>query len=90
MRKKTYRIVMKRAVFKDVRCLPGAILDHIYRRIATLATDPLPHDAEPIQGYKNHYRIRIGQYRVIYEIAAQIRIIVIIRIGHRKDIYQTI
>lgn len=85
---KTYGLVFKRSVVKDIRRIPGSILQSIHDRIAALANDPFPSGAEPIEGYKHYYRIRIGQYRVIYEVAATVRIITIIRIGHRKDVYR--
>lgn len=75
MRKNLYQIVVKRSVLKEIRRLPAAVLERIHERIAALAMDPVPPDAEAIQGYAHIYRLRIGSYRVVYEVAAQIRII---------------
>jgi len=88
--KKAYKVVAKKSVAKDARKLPSSVLQSIEVRIALLANDPFPPDVEPIQGYKNYYRIRIGNYRVIYEIATEIKIITIIKVGHRKDVYKKI
>ena len=85
---KPFEIVLKKSVLKDIKRIPRRILENIQERIASLATDPIPSGAEPIQGYKDHYRIRIGQYRVVYEVTSTIRIITVIRIGHRKDVYR--
>lgn len=90
MRKDPYRIVVKRSVLREIRRLPDVVVRRLRERIAALATDPLPPDAEPIQGYAHYYRIRVGSYRVIYEVATQIRIITIVRIGHRRDVYRVL
>jgi mRNA interferase RelE/StbE len=87
---KPYEIVLKRSVAKDFRRIPQVILQSIQQRIAGLAHDPFPPGAEPISGYEHFYRIRIGNYRVVYEVATTVRIITIIRIGHRKDVYKSL
>ncbi len=85
---KSFKIVLKRSVLKDIRRMPRSALHTIQDRIAALEDDPFPPGAESIKGYDHHYRIRIGTYRVIYEVAAAAKIITIIRIAHRKDIYR--
>ncbi len=85
---KMYQIVLKRSVLKDIRRIPHSILDALRERIAALSLDPIPHGAEPLEGYAHHYRIRMGNYRIVYEVAATVRIVTIIRIGHRKDVYR--
>lgn len=87
---KPYQIVFKRSVLKDIRRIPSSILQAIQDRISALAVDPLLPNAEPIEGYQHCYRIRIGNYRVLYEVTTTVRIITIIRIGHRKDIYRNL
>lgn len=83
-----YDIVVKRSVLKDIRRIPKTILGQIQERIAALAHEPFPSGAEAIEGYHHCYRIRIGQYRVLYEVASTVRIVTIIRIRHRKDAYR--
>lgn len=83
-----YEIVVKKSVLKDIRRIPRSVLQGIQERIAALADNPFPHGAEPMEGYDHHYRIRFGQYRIVYEVAATVRIITIIRVGHRKDVYR--
>ena len=87
---KSFQIVLKQSVLKDIRRIPRSIVQAIQERIAALAENPFPANAEPIKGYRHHYRIRIGNYRVIYEVAAKIRIITVIRIGDRKGVYRNL
>lgn len=87
---KLYAIVLKRSALKEIRRIPAGILRSIEDRIFALATDPFPSGVERIEGYEHCYRIRIGNYRVVYEVAGTVRIITIIRIGHRKDVYRNL
>lgn len=88
--KRPYQITVQKPVLKQMRFIPPVVLGHVRERIAALADDPVPAQAEPIQGYKGYFRIRIGSYRVIYEVAHTIRIITIVRIAHRKDVYRNL
>jgi mRNA interferase RelE/StbE len=83
-----YRIELKNSVLKDIRRIPQGMLLRIREAIESLAENPLPTKSKKIQGYDDYYRIRIGQYRVVYHIGKKIRIITIIKIGHRKDVYK--
>ena len=87
---KLYDIILRRSALKDMRRFPQTIVQNIEEHIATLATNPVPSDAQLIKGYTNYYRIRVGNYRIIYEVATAIRIVTIMKIGHRKDVYKNI
>ena len=56
--------------------------------IDALASDPFPHGHRKLVGSEAKYRIRVGDYRVVYNVENQELVIFIIRIGHRKDIYR--
>ncbi len=84
----TYAIRFSRSAKKDIRRIPNTILHRIQNAMDELRTNPLQDGYEPIRGYEHCYRIRIGNYRVIYELASTIRIITIIRIGHRQNVYR--
>ena len=85
---KPFAIALKRSVLKDLRRIPQSIVRAIQDRIAALSENPFPSGVESIEGYAHHYRIRMGNYRIVYEVAATVRIITIVRIGHRKDVYK--
>ena len=61
----------------------------ILRRIETLKRDPRPEGVTKLQGMDNAYRIRQGDYRIIYQIIDNNLIIEIVTIGHRSDVYRT-
>jgi mRNA interferase RelE/StbE len=83
-----YRILLERAVEKDLARLSSEIHDRIIVAIRSLATDPRPSGCRKLTGSKNDWRIRVGNYRVVYEIADQIRVVRINRVRHRREVYR--
>lgn len=84
-----YELVFRKSVAKDLRNLPKRDLQRVLSRIDTLADEPRPAGAEKLSG-RELYRIRQGQYRIVYEIADQCLIVTVVRVGHRRDIYRGI
>lgn len=78
------------SVRKDVRRMPSAVLARMQSVLRTLAMNPFPHDAKQLRGYDHIYRIRVGDYRIVYDVTTRTGIITIIRIAHRKDVYRNI
>ena len=60
----------------------------ILRSISLLAVDPRPGGCRKMSGYDDVYRIRVGKYRVIYEIDGKRIVVIILKIGHRREIYR--
>jgi mRNA interferase RelE/StbE len=83
----SYKIIWKASAGKEIYNLPRTIIPKIFNEIASLAENPRPVGSRKLRNSKNNYRIRFGDYRVIYSIFKDILIIEIIKIGHRKDIY---
>jgi mRNA interferase RelE/StbE len=83
-----YAIVFKPAAIRDLRKLPQDVQRRVAARIDTLATDPLPHGVEALQGEPDMYRIRVGEYRIIYKRETKALVILVVRIGHRREVYR--
>ncbi len=83
-----YRILIERSAEKDLAGVPRQIHDRIIVVIQALRTNPRPIGCRKLAGSKNDWRLRVGDYRVIYEIADEIRIIRINRVRHRRDVYR--
>ena len=83
-----YSVVSKPSVEKDLRRLPRSVAPRILARIASLADTPLPRDAVPISGAERLYRLRVGDYRVIYEVNGALREVVVHYVRHRKVAYR--
>jgi mRNA interferase RelE/StbE len=83
-----YRLLLERAAEKDLVRLPSDIHDRIIKAIQGLATNPRPSGCRKLAGSKNDWRIRVSDYRVIYEIADVIRVVRINRVRHRREVYR--
>jgi mRNA interferase RelE/StbE len=83
-----YRIEVTRAAARGLAALPRRELERIDARIRALADEPRPRGVEKLVGRGDLYRVRSGDYRVVYSIDDDARLVVITAIGHRRDIYQ--
>lgn len=79
-----FEITFRPSVAKDVKGIPSADMKRILGRINALAEDPRPPGSIKLSG-KEYYRVRQGDYRIIYEIIEERVVIVVIKIGHRRD-----
>jgi mRNA interferase RelE/StbE len=82
-----YKIFFKESVIKDFRTIPKKYLQNILLRIEALAKDPRPPGHEKLTGEKR-YRVRQGQYRIIYSVEDKELVIWVVKVGHRKNIYR--
>ena len=83
----SFRLVFKQSVAKDLRRLPNEDVARILKRIESLAEDPLPQGSEKLSG-QERYRVRQGVYRIIYEIRNEELVVLIVKVGHRREIYK--
>ena len=83
-----YRVLLERAAEKDLSRLSSEIHDRVIAAIQALANNPRPPGCRKLTGSKNDWRIRVGDYRVLYEIADEIRVVRVNRVRHRRDIYR--
>ena len=83
-----FKIYLERSAEKSFNDLPQDIVKRIISHIKSLKDNPKPTGCRKIVGTERDYRIRIGDYRVIYEIDEANKRINIMAVGHRKDIYQ--
>ena len=83
-----YRVLLERAAEKDLARLSSEIHDRVITAIQALATNPRPTGCRKLAGGKHDWRIRVGDYRVVYEIADEIRIVRVNRVRHRREVYR--
>jgi len=82
-----YRVLFRESVWKDLRSIPKKELARILDRVALLAEEPRPPEAEKLTG-DNRYRIRQGRYRILYSIQDEELTVWVVKVGHRKDVYR--
>lgn len=83
-----YAIEIKRSAQKELSQLPKSIAEKIVSQIRMLADNPRPSGCKKLVGTEYSYRIRVNDYRVVYSVLDSRLIIQVIKIGHRKDVYQ--
>ena len=83
-----YLIEFKKSAAKEIEKLPASVQGDITQEIAKLASIPRPVGCKKLKGSDNLWRIRVGDYRVIYTLKDGLLVIEIIRIRHRKDVYE--
>jgi mRNA interferase RelE/StbE len=83
-----YEVHLERAAENDLKRLPASTSQRIIPQIKTLAENPRPSGCRKITGSKNDWRIRIGDYRVIYEIDEKANAVRIMRVRHRREVYR--
>ena len=84
-----YRILIKSSAAKEIESVDSRIeRQRIIARIRALARDPRAHGTEKLAGYADRYRVRQGQFRIIYLIDDGRSEVTIFKVGHRKDVYR--
>jgi mRNA interferase RelE/StbE len=84
----SYEVKFSRGAKKQFRKLPIDVQQRIQTKINDLAIEPRPNGVKKLQGDDNSYRVRVGDYRVVYEIGDDVLIVTVIKIGHRSEIYK--
>lgn len=83
-----YTIVFAKSAAKEVYALPPKVVLKVVEAIETLAVDPRPNGVKRLVGSKNLWRIRVGDYRVVYSIDDVIMVVDVRKVGHRKEVYE--
>ena len=83
-----HEVQIERAAEKDLRRLDDQTHDRVVKQIVALGKEPRPPGAKKLVGSANDWRIRVGDYRVLYEIADSIRVVRVYRVRHRREAYR--
>ncbi len=86
----SYNVDFKPSVHKDFRRLPKSVVERVMKRIEKLKDEPLPHGVEKLEGAERLYRIRVGDYRVVYEVDTQAKEMMILYVRHRREVYRAL
>jgi mRNA interferase RelE/StbE len=84
----SYNREFKPSVEKDLNVLPKVMLARVMTRIESLAADPLPPNSLKLAGAERLYRIRIGDYRVVYEVVAAAKQVLVHHVRRRREAYR--
>ena len=84
----SYRIEFKPSAAKALGKLPRDVQMRISGSINALAENPRPQGAEKMKGEEDLYRVRSGEYRVVYAVRDEVLMVLVVRVGHRREIYR--
>ena len=84
-----YSLSIKPSAAKELQEISDNVtLTRLIEKIKTLATQPRPSGSEKLAGRQNLYRVRQGSYRVMYSVDDQSRVVDVVKVGHRRDVYR--
>ena len=83
----SYRLSFKRSVTKDFRSITQEDVRRILSRIDALALEPRPQGCQKLTG-QERYRVRVGRYRIVYEIRDELLLVIVVAVAHRKGVYR--
>lgn len=84
----TYDVELAPRAARQLRALPPGIQAHVVDALAKLAGDPRPHGAILLTGPGKELRIRVRDYRIIYEIHDDVLLVLVVKIAHRREVYR--
>ena len=84
---KTYQVEIARTADRQIQKLPKADKKRVLNKIAGLASDPRPAGYKELVGYKGIFRIRCGDYRIIYTIVDNVLLVTVLEVPNRRDAY---
>ena len=85
-----YRVEVKRSAAKALKKIPKPDRKRIIEKIDSLAVNPPNPDTTKMKGNNPFHKVRTGDYRIIYEVQEEVLVILIVKVGHRKDIYRNL
>jgi mRNA interferase RelE/StbE len=83
-----YKVEISRTAEKQLKKLSKDDQKRVVAAILDLAENPLPKGSRKLTGYEDVYRVRVGRFRILYSWAASVLIVIVLKIGHRKDVYR--
>jgi mRNA interferase RelE/StbE len=83
-----YLVTFATAAKKELHDLPADVIERLLPKIRELAGSPRPVGCKKLHGYKDRWRVRVGNYRIVYSIDDERTAVDITRIAHRKDVYE--
>jgi len=89
MSRQGYVVRIKRSAEKEMDRLPERVFERLVEAILSLERDPRPRGVKKLRGVED-YRLRVGQYRILYSVDDRERVVVVFAVGHRRDVYRGI
>ena len=83
-----YQVEFLPRALRQLRKLSGSVQHRILQQADELAVDPRPRGVEKLRGKEDQYRVRVGDYRILYEVTDEKLLVCVVKVGHRREIYR--
>ncbi|MBN2715832.1 MAG: type II toxin-antitoxin system RelE/ParE family toxin [Deltaproteobacteria bacterium] len=83
-----YSVEVAPAAERALKKTPADVRKRIFKALLSLADEPRPSGVKKLSGEENLYRIRTGDYRIVYQIKHAVLMVLVVKVGHRRDIYR--
>ena len=83
-----YSVEIKPSAQKELDTIDDALFQRLDRRIVALAENPRPSGCKKLHGFKDYWRIRVGDWRIVYVVNDSSKVVTITRIAHRREVYE--
>lgn len=83
-----YRIEVKNSASREIQNLPPRDRHRVMAAISLLADEPRPQGVRKLAGSRGAYRIRVGDYRIVYQIEDGVLLVYVVRVAHRREVYR--
>jgi mRNA interferase RelE/StbE len=83
----SYVVEVKPPARKELEGLPNSVLARAVRKMESLGDNPRPAGCKKLKGYEDHWRIRVGDWRIVYIIDDGAKLVSVTRIAHRREVY---
>lgn len=84
----SYSIIFKPSVEKDFRALPASVISRLMKKIEALKNNPYPHQSIKLASAERLYRLRVGDYRIVYGVDDKAKEVIVQYVRHRREIYR--
>jgi mRNA interferase RelE/StbE len=84
----SYVVEVKPSARKELEALPDHVLSRVVRKMESLSQNPRPAGCKKLKGYKDQWRIRVGDWRLLYIIDDAVKLVSVTRIAHRREVYE--
>jgi mRNA interferase RelE/StbE len=84
----TYTVEIRPAAARQLKKLTRVVQAQVIQQLEELELDPRPPDVKKLSGKNNLYRVRVGEYRIVYEIQDAVLLVLVLAVGHRREIYR--
>lgn len=85
-----YRVEFASSAGRQLKKLKGPVVGEIRDEIDGLVENPRPHGCEKLSGYDGLYRVRVGDYRIVYAVSDSVVLVLVLKIGNRAEVYERI